>query len=50
MHAEILPTREDISYREAVEIAREVERRMLDIEGVVSADVHLETNEKEHKM
>ncbi|KAJ3036808.1 hypothetical protein HDV00_002361 [Rhizophlyctis rosea] len=45
VHAEILPARVDISYRDAVEIAREVEKRLEGVEGVVSADVHLETSE-----
>ncbi|KAJ3281003.1 hypothetical protein HK104_000269 [Borealophlyctis nickersoniae] len=45
VHAEILPAREDISFREAADIARKVQDRIETVDGVKSADVHLEINE-----
>ncbi|KAJ3096261.1 hypothetical protein HDU97_006066 [Phlyctochytrium planicorne] len=45
--AEIVPAREGISFKDAVEIARRFRSKLMTLEGVVAADVHLEAMEHE---
>lgn len=45
VEAEILLAREDISLREAFDIADKVQKKIMGFPGVIAADVHLETSE-----